>query len=308
MVQQLGVFLSSRRGVVRRGVVLANPKAGSRSTAMEQLREAFDRDGLDVWVEECDPSQLLHRLDTILDPQDGPSNLDFVGIAGGDGSIRCGVESLLSHRASMPLLVVPTGTRNHFARDLGIDDVTDAAAAAASGHVRDVDVASVNGLWFVNNSSIGAYPQLVAKRENREDRMPKPIATVVGAWHLLRDAKKLRVRVDGSFETVWLVFVGNDCYGESVTDLSGRERLDDGTLDVRVARAEGRLSRLRITCAVLFGRLLHSPLIERRECAAVVLDTRGVVDVALDGEVVTMQSPLEYRSRPARLSVLAPPV
>jgi hypothetical protein len=92
MVQQLGVFLSSRRGVVRRGVVLANPKAGSRSTAMEQLREAFDRDGLDVRVEECDPSQLLHRLDTILDPQDGPSNLDFVGIAGGDGSIRCGVE------------------------------------------------------------------------------------------------------------------------------------------------------------------------------------------------------------------------
>jgi undecaprenyl-diphosphatase len=86
-----------------------------------------------------------------------------------------------------------------------------------------------------------------------------------------------------------------------------REHLDEGVLDIRIAHAKGRFSRLRIAGAVLFGRIDHSPLIERRNGPSVVIDTGGPVEVALDGEVVTLASPLEYRSMPAALRVLAPP-
>jgi diacylglycerol kinase family enzyme len=104
----------------------------------------------------------------------------------------------------------------------------------------------------------------------------------------------------------WAVFVGNNCYGESLRELTGREQMDEGMLDVRVAHAERRLSRLRIVAAVLFGRIGSSPLVDRRRCTAVELDMGRTVDVALDGEVMPMESPLHYASHPGALAVRAP--
>lgn len=103
------------------------------------------------------------------------------------------------------------------------------------------------------------------------------------------------------------MFVGNNCYGDSVRDLVGRERLDEGVLDIRIAHAEGRWSRLRIVGAVLFGRIQRSPLIEKLRQDRVVIDTHKRVEVALDGEVVELSAPLEYQSRPGALRVLVPP-
>ena len=135
--------------------------------------------------------------------------------------------------------------------------------------------------------------------------MPKGLAAIVAAWHQLRQGRKVNVKVDDTLERVWAVFVGNNCYGESLRELSGRERLDEGVLDVRIARANARLSRLRIVSAVLFGRLERSPLIDRRSCASVTLDVGPrTVRVALDGEVTEMSSPLRFESRPAALTVL----
>ena len=290
----------------RRGVVFANPSAGSGSTTPDELQDVFRVDGLEVEVRPCEPSELAERLGQLLDGSDG-DHLEFVGVAGGDGSIRCAVGVVLASKSECPLLVVPAGTRNHFAHDIGVHDFDAALEAAIGGHVSHVDVGSVNDAWFINNSSIGIYPWLVEQREAREHRMSKRRAAIVAAWHQLRSGRKLRVRVDGQPEKAWLVFVGNDCYGESLTELTGRDRLDGGVLDLRIARAEGKLSRLRIVGSVLFGRLSRSPLIDRRETASVVLDTGASVEVALDGEVVTMDSPLEYRSRPSQLAVLVPP-
>jgi undecaprenyl-diphosphatase len=80
--------------------------------------------------------------------------------------------------------------------------------------------------------------------------------------------------------------------------------LDQGVLDVRIAQAEGRLSRLRIVCAVLFGRIERSRLIDRRPCPSVQLDMGHNVEVALDGEIIAMDSPLNYKSHPAALTAL----
>jgi undecaprenyl-diphosphatase len=199
---------------------------------------------------------------------------------------------------------VPAGTRNHFAHDLGIDEIDDAVEAVNAGRTRTVDVAKVNDAYFVNNSSVGVYPRLVARREARESRMPKGAAAVVAAWHLLRFGRRIVVRVDGNPVIAWAVFVGNNCYGESLRELTGRERMDEGVLDLRIAHADRRLSRLRIVGAVLFGRVAESPLIERRRCVAVQLDMGHEVEVALDGEVTTMGSPLDYESQSGALTVL----
>jgi len=234
-------------------------------------------------------------------------SISFIGVAGGDGTVRCAAETITRSGTGLPLLVVPAGTRNHFAGDVGIDSVEAAVAAANDGMVRSVDLGCVNGAMFVNNSSIGTYPNLVATREEHERRLPKRLATVVAAWHQLRTGRRLAVEIDGVSRRVWAVFVGNNCYGETVRDLTGRERLDEGMLDLRLARADAKLSRLRIAAAVLFGRVARSPLIERRKAPSIVIDVGGSVEVALDGEVTTISSPLEYRSCAAALSVLVPP-
>ncbi len=277
------------------GVVFVNPHSGGGNEVSE-FEELFAGHE----VVECEPRELAAHIRATLDAK--PS---FVGVAGGDGSIRCAAEVLLAAQGDTPLLAVPGGTRNHFARDLGIEDFDTAASIADAGTTHLIDVGTVNDAVFVNNSSVGVYPRLVAHREARESDMPKRLAAIVAAWHQLRRGHKLRVTVDGVPEKVWAVFVGNNCYGDSLRDLAGRDRLDEGVLDVRVARAGPRFSRLRIAAAVLFGRVERSPLIERRTSTAVTIDVAGPrVPVALDGEVVEMKAPLRYAIEPRALPVL----
>ena len=279
-----------------RGVIFVNPSSGS-GTEIADLTELFD--GHDVV--ECEPEGFDEQVRKALSSDDPPA---FLGVAGGDGTIRTAVEVLLETAPQVPLLPIPAGTRNHFARDVGVTTLDDAVAAIGAGHTLVVDGATVNEAWFVNNSSVGVYPRLVAHREARESRMPKGIAAIVAAWHQLRHGRHLRLRVDGSSVKVWAVFVGNNCYGDSLRDLTGRERLDEGVLDVRIAHAARRLSRIRIVGAVLFGRVEHSSLIDRKRCTEVQLDIDHGVNVAVDGEVMPMDSPLRYQARPAALTVL----
>ena len=279
-----------------RGTIIVNPHAGG-GVDLDALREAFAEHD----VEECEPRELAERLQKLLASEHPPA---FVGVAGGDGSIRSAAEMILEHSPQTPLLPVPEGTRNHFARDLGLYEIDDAVAAANGGLTRTVDAASVNGTWFINNSSIGVYPRLVAHREARETDLPKGLAAIVAAWHQLRAGRRIAVSVDGEPVVAWAVFVGNNCYGDSLRELTGRERIDEGVLDVRIAHADRNFSRMRIFGAVLFGRVEQSPLIERRTCTTVALDTGRVAHVALDGEVVTMGSPLHYEVRPGALTVL----
>jgi diacylglycerol kinase family enzyme len=286
----------SRDAVTGRGLIFVNPTAGG-GTDVDELIEKFE--GHDIV--ECEPGDVGDRVRAALGADDKPA---FVGIAGGDGTIRSAVEVLLDVSPSTPLLAVPTGTRNHFARDLGLEEIDDAVAAVKAGRTRSVDAVRVNDTWFINNSSVGVYPRLVAHREARESRMPKGVAAIVAAWHQLRFGRRISVGVDGTPVKAWAVFVGNDCYGESLRELTGRERMDEGVLDVRIARADRRLSRLRIVGAVLVGRVPQSPLIDRKRCTAVQLDMGHRVEVALDGEITPMESPLQYESRPGVLTVL----
>jgi diacylglycerol kinase family enzyme len=165
-------------------------------------------------------------------------------------------------------------------------------------HERPIDVGRVNDRYFLNNSSIGAYPRMVERREEHESRWPKRIANVIAAWQQLRHGRRLRVVVDDEPFVAWLVFVGNGSYGESLRDVTTREGLDGNVLDVRIVHADQRLARLRLAMSTLFGRLALTPTVTRRECREVTIAVPGreQTPVALDGEVVELTTPLRYES------------
>ena len=251
-------------------------------------------------IVECDAAKIGENVREILS-----DDVAFVAVVGGDGTIRAAAHEL--RHQPVPLLPVPGGTRNHFARDVGIRRFEDAAAAIGTKPC-SVDLGEVNGRTFVNNSSIGLYPRMVRVREAREHRMPKGVANVLAAIEQLRHGRRIHVEVDGVDHTAWMVFVGNGCYGEDLWDLAERPTLDGNVLDIRIVRADHRFARLRVVAAVLFGRLRLSPIVRLSQSRSVVLDIdRASVEVALDGEVERLTPPLEYSSDAGALTVLAGP-
>lgn len=278
------------------GVIFVNPGSGPDETDIDDLRRRFPGHR----VERCPPKDLPAEVAAAV-----KEGCTFVGVAGGDGTIRLAAEQLVG--TGVPLLPIPAGTRNHFARDTGVADL-DAAQAAVAGETMGVDVGEVNGRRFVNNSSIGLYPKVVVRREIHQRRLPKGLANVVAAFEQLRRGERVDAEIEGTTHRAWMVFVGNGEYGEGLLDLADRETLDGHILDLRIVRADRPLSRLRVVGALLLGRLARSPLVHCQRTSAVTINlNRASVEVALDGEVELLRPPLVYRSLARGLLVLIPP-
>jgi undecaprenyl-diphosphatase len=293
-----GDATAGRQPTPGRGLVVLNRASGRHHTNREQLQLLFP----DHRVVDCEPEEITDVVRKAL-----AEGATFLGVAGGDGSLRSCAEHLVG--SDIPLLPVPAGTRNHFARQLGITDL-EAAAKAVNGVVEAVDVGEVNGRYFINNSTLGLYPQMVELRERYRRRgVPKEIAQIAAAWHQVRHGHRFEVTVNGQLYRAWMVFIGNGGYGNDLFDIADRQSITGNVLDVRVVRADRFLARTRITLALVFGRLHRSPLLITQTQQEVDLDLGPgrQVEVALDGELEALQSPLHYRSRPTSLYVLIPP-
>ncbi|MDO8942237.1 MAG: diacylglycerol kinase family protein, partial [Desulfobacterales bacterium] len=209
--------------------------------------------------------------------------------------------------------VLPLGTLNHFARDLQIPLVIDdAIEVIAAGASRAVDVGAVNDEIFINNSSIGVYPFLVLDRERRQAHqgMSKWPAMFMACLRALRNLpiRKLRIRARDSQEAVRspCVFIGNNRYDLEGRSFGSRQRLDAGELCLYVAKRQGRLALLWLAVKSVLG------LENQRDLRILTLDSLEVDSrrkrllVACDGEIRIMQTPLQYRTRPAALQVFFP--
>ncbi|MBC8022711.1 MAG: hypothetical protein H7Y14_06310, partial [Burkholderiales bacterium] len=232
--------------------------------------------------------------------------------AGGDGTVNAVACQVAGSRSALG--VMPMGTFNHFARDAGIPlDIDDAARAIVANHRQRVDVGAVNGRIFVNNSSIGLYPTMVKRRENRRRR------TGSGKWAALFWASltvlrkhpmfDLRLEVDGTpmHHRTPLVFIGNNEYAIEGSDVGRRYGLRDGKLSIYITRRHGRLGLLALGLRSLFGSLRAALDLEAFTAATVTIATRRrYLAVATDGEVSVMATPLEYENRPGALEVVVP--
>lgn len=234
---------------------------------------------------------------------------DAVVAAGGDGTVSA-VAGVLAGTGT-PMGVLPLGTLNHFARDLGIPlDLAEAARVIAAGAVRHVDVAEVNGHRFVNNSSVGFYPRVVRRRKKLRALLGKWIAMAFGALAVLWRLPRVRLRLQAEGREAPVVtpflFVGNNRYEPGLFAERRREALDRGELRVYVARFAGRRAFLRIALRWLLGRGRDEDVAELSTRTVRVDSHRRALDVSADGEVLRLSPPLRYAIHPGALAVLAP--
>jgi undecaprenyl-diphosphatase len=219
-----------------------------------------------------------------------------LGVAGGDGSVAAAAAVALE--AGLPLAVIPAGTLNHFARDVGLTSTEDAADAVVAGAAVQVDVAEVNGTPFLNTASIGAYPEMVRRRDRLTGRMGKWLAMTVAAAQVLRRGSPVELVLNGMPVKVWILFVGNCCYTPRGLSPAWRPRLEDGLLDVQYLRADLRFDRTRVVLATLLGVSEHARSYAQFQAEEVRVRCRsGAQPVAFDGETGAARSEFVFRKR-----------
>jgi diacylglycerol kinase family enzyme len=283
----------------------ASVRNRSRPPAFDEVRAAFAAEGLRASVQVADGGSLASRARRAL-----ATGARLVVAGGGDGTVGTVAAALVGTDAVLGIL--PLGTLNHFAKDLGIPlDVPGAAAVIARGHSTRVDVGEVNGRIFINNSSVGLYPSLVYHREKREDQgRGKWVALALALSRVWRMYRRVRVVVasGGAARTIKtpFVFVGNNEYRLEGVRIGARTRVDAGFLHVSMAPAMRRGEMLYLLGRALLGGRTDDRL-DTFLVPEVSIDARRRrLPVALDGEVALLPTPLRYRTRPGALRVCVP--
>lgn len=288
--------------------LVANPAAGGVAAVPGGIA-AIERDlaaaGFTVTVETADAlrDQFLSALDR---------EVDAVIVAGGDGTIACAAEILAD--TDMPFGILPLGTMNLLARDIGLPiELPAAIAALADGEVRAIDVGEVNGRPFLCASMLGMATRLGVRRERERGRMG--IGQMWRFWlaslRAMRRYPPMTVEIDGAgrrrkLRTRALAIVDND-FEAAPGQPFARGRLDGGTLALYVTHRMGVLASLGLAARMLAGRWHDSPGLHRfTETAFTIHSRRKMVRVMNDGETFLIAPPLRYRIRPKALKVIVP--
>ncbi len=283
------------------GAVAADPKIAGK------VRKAFKAAKIDARVEMIDGGDYEVRCRAIAKRGD-----ELLVVGGGDGSISAAASALAGSKTALGIL--PLGTLNHFARDLGLPtDIGEAAQLIARKPLRRVDVAEMNDRIFINNSAIGLYPLMVIDRDEQRKRLgrSKRLAMVVASIRTLArfNHQRLILTVNDEKERVDtpLLFVGNNDYRIDLGAPGQRESLDDGELSVFVMRKKTRRGLIAASVRALFDRARDDDMekiegVQRLRVAS----HRSILAVSLDGEVVHAPPPLDYKIRKRALRVIAP--
>lgn len=264
----------SSLGAAVAGFLLINPRSGRGTPDAGQLAAAAEQRGVRAHVlREGESSADLARA----------ARADVLGIAGGDGSLAAVAEVAVER--DLPFVCVPFGTRNHFARDLGLDrDDPEGALDAFQGVERRIDVGRANGRLFLNNVSLGLYARLVHRRE-RHRRRREALARLRAWAILLRPHHSLRITVDGEPVESRLVLVGNNAYTLELLSLGERKRLDEGKLHLYTPGGDPA---------------------ERTSDGFTVDAAPERLQAAVDGEPTVVATPLDFRIEPRALRILVP--
>jgi diacylglycerol kinase family enzyme len=282
--------------------IVVNPGAGSGAVGRAEAPTEALRRGLPAAevVELAEGGDLVAELERLAG-----KGSRAVGVAGGDGSINAAAAVALAHH--LPLVVVPAGTLNHLARDLGVQTVDDTIDAVRHGDASAIDIGWIAGQPFLNTASFGSYVELVDARERLEGRIGKWPALAVALVRVLRHGTPVEVEIDGEPRSLWLVFVGNCRYLPDGMAPTWRERLDDGQIDVRLVDASHPFCRTRLVVAALTGTLRRSRVFETWQTTSVhVRSSDGPLRLARDGETFDGAEAFEIAKDGTRLAVFTP--
>ena len=284
--------------------LIINPAAGSAAVLLGSLTRAARERGIRVHVLESGEDV---RLAALAAADDGVKSL---AVAGGDGSVAA--VAWVAVERGLPLVVVPTGTLNHFARDLGLDLARPLLAldVLASGHERRVDVGRINGRPFINNVSLGVYAEMLGDPGYRDDKVGVAQAKLQAVFSdpELRRALRITPPDEAPLESVVAVVVSNNPYEFARWDRLGqRHRLDTGTLQVSVFDASALDELERLLAGTLLGAIVFRPALHHWTSERLETGVLGeVVRAGVDGEPITLEAPLRFSVDPGALRVLVP--
>lgn len=294
-----------------RATVLLNRHAGTLARMagdpVERVHAAFMAAGLPAEVRHVDPADLPAALGALLQaPDKGP-----IVVGGGDGTISTAAAALAG--TGRVLGVLPLGTFNHFAKELGIPlDLDAAVRTVAAGAVRDRDVADVNGRVFINFSAVGLYPEVIRHRELQRARgRSKWLAMAIACARVLRRfpsfGVRLRIGEEAQVRRTGFVFLSNNHYVLESYGLRGLPLPESGRLLLVITHHRSRASFLWLALKAVLGRLRPGDVDTVHFTEAVIESRRRRLRVGLDGELTLLPPPLAFRVRPGALRVLAPP-
>jgi diacylglycerol kinase family enzyme len=299
--------IAKRENITPRLAVIINAGSGSADNAdlAAQVSAQFSAQGIQPEFCSCAEGEVIRRhAEEALQ-----RGCTIVVAGGGDGTVSTVASVVAGTDAALGIL--PLGTLNHFAKDLGIPlDLNEAVATIIEGKVVQVDIGELNGRTFINNSSLGLYPKLVRYRDEHQRlgrskwwAFFKAMLIVLGRYSFL----KVRLSADEAeiVRSTPFVFIGNNEYEIQGFSIGTRARIDSGQLSVYLTRRAGRIRLLGLALRGLFGRLRNAVDFDTITTSEVVIDARGrSVQVALDGELFQIQLPLHYRCRRHELRVI----
>jgi diacylglycerol kinase family enzyme len=281
---------------------IVNVASGSAEEARKVLEagDAFE-------VHAVEPDEIARTVTQVVD-----AGARRIVVSGGDGTIATAAAALLDR--PVELAILPGGTLNHFARDLGVSaEATEALELAVTGSHRGVDVGFVNGRVFLNTSSVGAYPRFVRVRERLERRFGYRLASAIAALRILFQLRLIAVEleVDGQpriYRTP-LVFIGVGERELQLPSLGSRVPHGRRGLHVMVVRSRSRARLLAIALSAAargIHALSRTPELDSFIVERCRITVRRPPIVALDGELEAMRAPLDYELRRDALHVVCP--
>ncbi len=283
--------------------LIMNPVSGGGKATRFHVADECARRGIEAIVLNKGDDLVQLAEDAVV------RGTDVIGMAGGDGSQALVAD--VARRHDIPLVVIPAGTRNHFALDLGLDrdDVVGALDAFGEAVERTIDLATVNGRVFVNNASLGIYARIVQSPEYRDAKL-RTAATMLPDI-LGPEAEPFGLRYVGAdgeeHDEAQMILVSNNPY--QMDDLDGRgtrERIDLGVVGVVAARIGSAVDAEQFAALNAIGQLRRFHGWDEWTARRFQIDSDRPVEIGIDGESLTIDPPLVFETMPAALRIRLP--
>ena len=284
----------------KHGVLFMNLKSGGGKAERFHLVDECRARGIE-------PVVLEGGQDWIAIIRETAPKHDVVGMAGGDGSQA--LVGSIAAELGLPMVVVPAGTRNHLALDLGLDreDVVGALDAYGEAVERPMDLADVNGSVFVNNVSLGLYAAIVRSPEYRDAKADTTLATLPMVLGPGTEPFDLRFDApDGHHEGAHVIQISNNPYGDTLSGFGSRPRLDTKLIGVVSLVIPGDRGIAKFLAALATGRPDRYEGLTSWSAPTFEVASGSPIEIGLDGETQMMDSPLRFSIRPDPVRVRLP--
>ena len=281
-------------------------KATARDLIVQKLKEA----GIAVTLAEISGANVVTVCNTAA--KDAKADGSLVVAAGGDGTVNCVASACIKH--DVPMGVIPMGTYNYFARDLGIaPDIEGAIAVLVTGQLTTTAVGLLQDQIFVNNASFGTYARVVKNREMDKKKFGRYriVALLSDIRSLYAPAKNYTLRI-GTGDMAkncrtTMIFAGINKFQMENLGIPLAEKAGRTQMSVTIMKPATRWEMTRILLRGLFRQLPQDDRIDVLHAETFTVDAPAAPIVCVvDGEIVNLTLPLEFKLLPDQLRVMTP--